>query len=64
MEGGDTSRSAAICSTVTVAAPDAATAVAVTEAVPLPTAVAKPAASTVATDGSPLSHDTVTPSMT
>ena len=49
--------------TVTAAVPDADPAVAVIVAVPLPTAVTRPPASTVATDASPLNHVTATPAI-
>ena len=50
--------------TVTTADPEAAPALAVIVAVPLPAAVTRPDASTVATDVSPLLHVTVAPAIT
>lgn len=61
--GGDTMTDAADCITVTIAAPEAAPAVAVIVAAPPPTAVTSPTESTVATSVSALDHDTVTSSI-
>ena len=52
------------CVTVTTVEPDADPPLAVIVAVPLPTAVTRPDASTVATDVSPLLHVTVAPAIT
>ena len=58
---GDTSTEAIACDTVTTATPDASPADAVIVAVPLPSAVTTPAASTVTTELALVAQITVTP---
>ena len=58
---GVTTTAATCCSTVTWASPEAPPAVAVTVAVPLPTAATSPVPLTVATAASPVAQVTVTP---